>query len=263
MDHKEQTDVKRRDFLKIGAAAAGLGAAMAGIGGLGCEKKRGVGEARTLFKTSPLETVRVGYVGVGSQGTSHVRNLLKVEGAEIVAVCDMVEDRARNVQKLAKEAGKKEPEIYINGAEDYKRMCQREDLDLIYTATPWNLHVPVCVEAMNNGKHAATEVPAAVTLDECWQLVETAEKTNLHCIMMENCCYDRFEMMIFNMINKGLLGELLHATCGYLHDLRHHKLSKTGYWNMWRLAHSIKRNGDVYPTHGLGTGYAGYGYQQR
>jgi predicted dehydrogenase len=131
-------------------------------------------------------------------------------------------------------------------------MCDEEDLDLVYTATPWRWHVPILVTAMNTGKHAATEVPAAVTIDECWELVETAEKTGLHCVMMENCCYDRVELMVLNMVRKGLLGELLHAKCGYLHDLRDLKLSPEGYQGMWRIQHSIDRDGDLYPTHGLG-----------
>ena len=130
-------------------------------------------------------------------------------------------------------------------------MCDAEQLDLVFTATPWELHAPVCVAAMRAGKHAATEVPMAVTVEECWQLVETAEQTNRQCVMMENCCYDRTEMMILNMVRSGLFGELLHAECGYLHDLRVLKLTDF-YEQRWRIAHSIRRNGDLYPTHGLG-----------
>jgi predicted dehydrogenase len=105
---------------------------------------------------------------------------------------------------------------------------------------------------MRKGKHAATEVPMAPTIDECWQLVDTSESTRRHCVMMENCCYDREEMIILNMVRQGVFGELLHAECGYLHDLRNHKLSRTYYEGRWRLAHSVRRNGDLYPTHGLG-----------
>jgi predicted dehydrogenase len=129
-------------------------------------------------------------------------------------------------------------------------MCERDDIDLIYTATPWKWHVPVCLEAMNTGKHAATEVPAATSLDECWQLVETSEATGKHCIMMENCNYDRVEMMILNMVSQGLLGELVHAECGYLHDLRAVKYDMEGE-GVWRRQWSIDRNADLYPTHGL------------
>jgi predicted dehydrogenase len=130
-------------------------------------------------------------------------------------------------------------------------MCAEEDLDLVFTATPWEWHVPVCVAAMKNGKHAATEVPAAITLDECWELVETAEKKNKHCVMQENCCYDRIELMTLNLVRQGVLGEVLHAEAGYLHDLREVKFSSQGE-GLWRRAHSVKRNGNLYPTHGLG-----------
>ena len=149
------------------------------------------------------------------------------------------------------EAGQPKPEGYTRGEYDFERLCEREDLDLIYTATPWKWHVPVCVAAMKAGKHAATEVPAAITVDECWNLVETSEKTGKHCIMMENCCYGRSELTLLNMVRQGLLGEIIHGECGYLHDLRSVKFSKKGE-GLWRLQHSIVRNANLYPTHGLG-----------
>jgi hypothetical protein len=130
-------------------------------------------------------------------------------------------------------------------------MCEAEALDLVFTATPWEWHVPVCVAAMITGKHAATEVPAALTIDDCWRLVETAEQQARHCVMMENCCYDRPEMLCLNLVRRGLLGEVLHAEGGYLHDLRAVKFSSDGE-GLWRRAHSEKRNGNLYPTHGLG-----------
>jgi predicted dehydrogenase len=130
-------------------------------------------------------------------------------------------------------------------------LCDEQDLDLVFTATPWEWHAPVCKAALQRGKHAATEVPLCVTLEECWELVELAEQSQRHCVMMENCCYDRTEMMILNMVRHGLFGELLHAECGYLHDLRELKLTDY-YEGNWRVRHSIRRNGDLYPTHGLG-----------
>jgi hypothetical protein len=150
-----------------------------------------------------------------------------------------------------KEAGQPTPTLYTRGERDFERLCAEEDVDLVYTATPWRWHVPVCVAAMTNGKHAATEVPAAITLDGCWELVETAERTRRHCIMMENCCYDRPEMMCLNMVRRGLLGEVVHGEGGYLHDLRAVKFSRSGE-GLWRREHSIKRNANLYPTHGLG-----------
>lgn len=203
------------------------------------------------FAAPPLEVVRVGYVGVGGMGTAHVENLLKIPGAEIRAVCDIVSARVERAQQLCLDAGRARPDGYSRGEHDYKNLCARSDIDLVYIATPWEWHVPMCLEAMSNGKHAAVEVPAALTLDECWQLVETSESTRKHCLMMENCYYDKMEMMILTMVKQGLFGELLHAECGYLHDLREVKHDMEGE-GVWRRAHAMKRNGDLYPTHGLG-----------
>ena len=179
-------------------------------------------------KVRPIDVVRIGFVGVGGRGTGTVGELLKLEGVEIRAICDIVEGKVAAAQDMIVKAGKPKPEGYSRGKTDFRRLCEREDLDLVYTATPWEWHVPVCLAAMNNGKHAATEVPAAVGLDECWSLVETAEKTGKHCVMMENCCYDRTEMMILNMVRRGLLGTLLHGEGGYLHDRRLSMFGKTG-----------------------------------
>ncbi len=240
----------RRDFLKIGAAA-GLGAAVAGLNlGAGARPKAG-GASRTEFKVAPIPKVRAGFVGVGGMGSAHVVNYLNIEGVEIKAVCDIVPEKVERAQKWVVDAGQAKPAGYSRGPTDFKRMCETEDLDLVMTATPWEWHVPVCVAAMKNGKHAATEVPAAMSLDDCWELVETAERTNRHCQMMENCCYDRIELMTLNLVRKGVLGEILHAECGYLHDLREVKFSKEGE-GLWRRAWSRKLNGNLYPTHGLG-----------
>jgi predicted dehydrogenase len=131
-------------------------------------------------------------------------------------------------------------------------MCENEDLDLVYNAAPWRWHAPICLAAMKNGKHTASEVNIGMSLEECWQLVEASEKFKKHCILMENCCYDPTEMLIMNMIREGVFGELIHGECGYLHDLRGLKLSPTFYQGMWRLHQSVKRNGNLYPTHGIG-----------
>jgi len=130
-------------------------------------------------------------------------------------------------------------------------MCADVDCDLVFNATPWEFHVPICVAAMNSGKHAATEVPAAYTVEGCWELVETAERTRRHCVMMENCNYDRTELMWLNMVRQGVLGEILHAEGAYNHDLRSIKFATDGE-GLWRRAHATNRNGNFYPTHGLG-----------
>ncbi len=198
-----------------------------------------------------IEQIRIGFVGAGGMGSIHIQNLARVPGAVITAVCDASEENARQAAKFITDAGHPDPTLYIGGDREFERLCGEEDLELVYTASPWEWHTPICVAAMTNGKHAATEIPAAVTLDECWQLVETAEKTGKHCVLMENCCYDQVELMILNMVRNGLLGDLIHAECGYLHDLRDYKFRHEGA-SSWRTAHSTKRNGDLYPTHGLG-----------
>ncbi len=240
----------RRDFLKTGAVA-GLGTALAGLSLPGPARAGGRGESRTQFKVNPIDPVRVGFVGVGGMGTVHVQNYLNIDGVQIKAVCDIVPEKVARIQKMVVAAGQPEPSGYSRGPTDFVRLCETEELDLIMTATPWEWHVPVCVAAMKNGKHAATEVPAAMSLDDCWELVETAEKYAKHCQMMENCCYDRIELMTFHIVRQGLLGEILHAEAGYLHDLRQVKFSSQGE-GLWRRAWSQKLNGNLYPTHGLG-----------
>ena len=208
--------------------------------------------AAAQHTAKPMDTVRIGFVGVGRRGRGDLDNLLKLEGVEIRAVCDTVQSKVEHAQKMVTDAGQRAPQGYSRGDTDYKRLCARDDLDLVYTATPWRWHTPVCVEAMKNGKHAASEVPIAVTLEECWELVETSEQTGRYCVQMENCNYDRVELMVLNMVRQDLLGELLHARCGYLHDLRGHKFTRRDGGKLWRLQHSLRRNGDLYPTHGLG-----------
>ncbi len=242
-------ELKRRDFLKIGTA--GLGGVVASRM-FHYDARASLSEESMMgYNASPLEVVRIGYVGVGGMGSAHVENLLKIKGAEIRAVCDIVESKVQRTQEMVEKAGFKKPDGYSRGNTDYKRMCERDDLDLIFIATPWEWHVPMCLEAMKTGKHAAVEVPAALTIEQCWQLVESSEQTRKYCIMMENCNYDKVEMMILNMVKKGLFGELLHAECGYLHDLRDVKHDMEGE-GLWRRKHAMQRNGDLYPTHGLG-----------
>lgn len=250
----------RREFLKRAAAAgisASLGVAGAEAGlpagwAVAQDGRRDLGPAPDEpFAAPKLERVRIGFVGVGGMGTWHVTNLLKVEGVEIKAVCDIREEHARRAADMVEKAGQKPPALYTRGERDFERLCQTEELDLVFTATPWEWHVPVCVAAMKAGKHAATEVPAATTIDECWQLVEHAEKHRKHCVMMENCCYDRPELMVLNMVRRGVFGEPMHAEVGYQHDLRALKFSNSGE-GLWRRAHSIRRNANLYPTHGLG-----------
>ena len=248
----------RRELLKLGAAGLGLGAASGlsptpAAADLDHQQQRpDLGPAPVKpFAADPIDIVRVGFVGVGGMGGAHVRNFLGLEGIEIVALCDIDSARNEEVSSWVTDDGRAPPAMYGRHETDFVRMCETEDLDLVFTATPWEWHVPVCVSAMENGKHAATEVPATYTTDDCWRLVEYAEKYRKHCVMMENCNYDRPEMMVFHMARLGLFGDILHAECGYLHDLREIKFSDVGE-GLWRRAHSMVRDGNLYPTHGLG-----------
>ncbi|HSL24183.1 MAG TPA: Gfo/Idh/MocA family oxidoreductase [Vicinamibacterales bacterium] len=243
----------RREFMRITGSL--LGASL-----LGGRRADALGESlrgpqRTLsaepFSAPPLAEVRIGMVGVGLQGTSHIENLLRVPGARVTAVCDIVEEKVQRARKMVADAGQPEPAGFSRGPRDFERLCQANDVDLVFTSTPWEWHVPVCLAAMKNGKHAATEVPAAMSLDECWALVEAAEKHRRHCVMMENCNYGRSELMVLNMARQGLFGEILHAEGGYLHDLRGVKFENANE-GLWRRAWSMKKNANLYPTHGLG-----------
>jgi hypothetical protein len=236
----------RRDFLKIGGAALAGSAVTARR-----EAPAAAQAAAAPFAAPPIETVRIGYVGIGGQGAGHVRNLLRIPGCRITAVCDIRSERTDWATKTITAAGHAAPAVYNRGPRDFERLCETEDLDLVYNATPWEWHVPIMVSAMKNGKHTATEVPAAMTLDDCWEMVETAEKRKKHCVQMENCNYDRMEMMVFNIVRQGLFGEILHAEGGYLHDLRAIKFADEGE-GLWRRAWATKVNGNLYPTHGLG-----------
>ena len=246
----------RRDFLASSAAAT-LGLALGSDGSAHADTKAPTAPAASTYRpaagfaTPPLESVRMAFVGVGLQGGSHVENFLKVQGVEIVALCDIDAPRAAEVAEWVTADGRPAPALYTRGETDWKRLCERDDVDLVFNSTPWRWHVPVCVEAMKNGKHAAVEVPAAYTVDGCWELVETAEQTRRHCVMMENCNYGRSELMVLNMVRQGLFGEILHGEGAYIHDLRAIKLSDRNE-GLWRWQHSVDRNGNLYPTHGLG-----------
>ena len=203
------------------------------------------------YAAPKLNTVRIGIIGLGMRGPGAVERMSLIEGVEIKALCDKDPARAAAAQKILTAAGLPAATEY-SGADGWKALCERDDIDLVYICTPWKLHTPMAVYAMKNGKHAATEVPAAVTLDECWQLVETSEKTRKHCMMLENCCYDFFEQLTLNMARQGMFGELVHAEGAYIHDLRDLNFAKDGYADMWRLRENASRNGSLYPTHGLG-----------
>ena len=204
------------------------------------------------YAAPKIDKVRIGIIGLGMRGPGAVERMSFIEGVEIKALCDQYPDRVAAAQKILEKKGLPKATEYSGSKDAWKELCNREDIDLVYITTPWSWHTPMAVYAMLHGKHAATEVPAAQTIEECWQLVETSEKTKKHCMMLENCCYDFFELLTLNMTRNGMFGELVHAEGAYIHDLRSLNFDKKGYAEMWRLKENGKRNGNLYPTHGLG-----------
>ena len=254
----------RRNFIRLAAAgSAALGLApVSRVFGSQTTQDQGNNQVAAVqarkgksvmgLRCEPLKTVRIAIIGLGMRGSDAVRRLLQVEGTEIKAIADVVEKNVTEANKRIIEAGLPAA-LAFTGEEDWKKICERDDIDLIYQCTPWLLHTPIAVYAMKHGKHAAIEVPAALSLAECWQLVDTAEETQRHCMMLENCCYDFFELTTLNMARNGIFGEIMHAEGAYIHDLRWLKFMKEGgYHNMWRLDYSKIHNGNPYPTHGLG-----------
>jgi predicted dehydrogenase len=245
----------RRDFLRN--ITLGSGAIVTGIQAEGSPLTFSPSHTPVMqqnmsgFAAPKMDKVRIGIIGLGMRGPGAVERMCFIEGAEVVALCDKYPDRVEKAQQILTKAGLPKARAY-SGNDGWKALCESKDIDLVYICTPWKLHTPMAVYAMKNGKHAATEVPAAVTMDECWELVETSEKTKRHCMMLENCCYDFFEMLTLNMARNGMFGELVHMEGAYIHDLRDLNFAKDGYADMWRLKENATRNGSLYPTHGLG-----------
>lgn len=200
------------------------------------------------FAAEPLETVRIGVIGLGMRGPDAVNRFANMDGTEILAICDLYPEKLERTQQILERNGRARAAEY-SGPEGWRELCDREDLDLVYIVTPWDSHTPMAVYAMEQGKHVAIEVPAATTIDECWQLVNTAERTQKHCMMLENCVYDFFELTTLNMAQHGLFGEVIHTEGAYIHNLDPYWRA---YQDNWRYEFNKKNRGDVYPTHGLG-----------
>lgn len=220
---------------------------------------RPAGQKHVLGLTAPkLETVRIGFVGLGGRGPWAVKRYAHIPGVEIVALCDYEEARAEKTQSELRNRGLKPADIYF-GPKGYEELCKRDDIDLVYVATDWNHHFPIAKFAMENGKHAAIEVPAAMNLAQCWELIDLAEKTRLHCFILENCCYDYYEMNALAMAQDGMFGEIIRAEGAYIHTLDG---AWDNYWKdpndndvndlHWRLKYNKENRGDIYSTHGLG-----------
>ncbi len=251
----------RREFLKY-SSLTGVSLALANMmKGLSPNKAENPGDEFTHqidkahfnmcgYAAPKLDTVRIGFIGLGNRGPGAVERMSHIEGAEIKALCDIRPEKVNAVKKTL-EGSIHSPAIYTGKQEEWKKLCELPDIDLVYIATPWSMHTPMALYAMEHGKHVCVEVPAAKTIDECRQLVQTSERTKKHCMMLENVCYDFFELLTLNMVRQGLLGEIVHGEGAYNHDLLLSNFSKTNYYDMWRLKENF-RNGNLYPTHGLG-----------
>ena len=245
--------LSRRSMLRLTAgtaAAAGL-AGRAGGDTLATPARPTAASSMIGVPFEKRERVRFALVGCGGRGRSLLRNMLRVEGVEVKAVCDIVPEKVERMQTMIEKAGQARPEGYSKGETDFENLCARGDLDLVFVATPWNWHVRVAVTAMEGGAHAGVEVPAATTLEGAWRLVDVSEKTQKHCVMLENVCYGWDELFLLNMVQAGALGDLTHAECAYIHDLRRLLFADRGE-GLWRRYEHWRRDGNLYPTHGLG-----------
>ena len=212
---------------------------------------RPAGQQNVLGLTAePIETVRIGVVGLGMRGSEAVNRLSQIPGSVITALCDLLPDRVEASQAIIAERGR--PAVtgtYSGSQESWRGLCEQADVDLVYICTDWLNHYPIAMYAMECGKHVAIEVPAALDMDEIWGLINQSEKTRKHCMMLENCIYDFFEMTTLEMAQRGVFGEVIHVEGAYCHNLDPYW---DEYWNNWRLDYNQKHRGDVYPTHGIG-----------
>ena len=204
------------------------------------------------FAAPPLKKIRVGLVGCGARGGGALMTLPKISGVEVTAVCDVRREYLdKAVATVEKRSGGLKPRAFGTGPEAWRDLCQWDGVDVVYNTTPWHLHAPIAVCAMKCGKHVLVEVPSAMFIDECWELVETAEKTKRHCMQLENCCYGEDELLALNLCAKGMLGEILHGEGAYIHD-RRYSIYYSDQWEAWRRRWNVEHAGNQYSTHGLG-----------
>ena len=239
----------RRDFIKK-SAVAGLGLSM-----LPSDSFSKINESK----------VRMGFIGVGLRGQNHLELALQRNDVEVVAICDIQQQMIEMSKAAFKSAGKPLPRIVMDGPHGYKKLLESKDIDAVIIATPWEWHTVMCIDAMNAGKYVGCEVITGMTVEECWQIVHTSERTGMPLMMLENVCYRRDVMAVLNMVRQHLFGEIVHLQGGYQHDLRGIKFNggkasedgvefgeKAFSEAQWRTQHSVMRNGDLYPTHGIG-----------
>ena len=256
--------MRRREFLKS-TAWMGIAAVAAGFADNPLKLAGATGAPMQGFALKPIKKVRVAIIGVGRRGISALRRVSMIPGTEVVAVADLFQDRIDESVKWLRDNGKPVPSFAKAGPEEYKRICDSDRVDVVYNVTPWHMHEPIAVCAMEHGKVALNEVPGAQTVDGCWHLVETSERTKIPCMMLENCCYGEEELLMLNMAKLGLFGEITHGEAAYIHDQRELQFRSDRYHTMdgqrdaakagkpgWTLHFYSKYSGNQYPTHGLG-----------
>lgn len=255
---------KRRSFIKLTSAAAawiGLGTGAVGkvydieeINEMIHTRAKPIGQRNVIdLRKPPIKQVKVGMIGLGNRGTFQARlvNALCPDKAVINAICDIREARIGPTLESLKENGQ-HPQTYSGDKDAWKELCTRDDIDLVVICTPWDDHMPMATYAMRQGKHVAVEVPLVMTLDDCWQLVDTAEEMQVNCMMLENVCYGAEELWVLNMVEQGVFGTLTYGEAAYIHNLRDSLFGDESYYNDWRIRYHLKQDGNLYPTHGLG-----------
>ena len=218
------------------------------------DKSNNIEKKMLQLQCEPIECVKIGFVGLGVRAKRAVHRMMHIDGCKVVALCDLVNENIEEATGIVTECGHNTPATFT-GNDGWKQLCEQPGVDLVYICTDWASHADIAVYAMQQGKHVATEVPAATTVADCWRLVDTAEQTQRHCIMLENCCYDEFELCTINMVQQGVLGDIIHAEGSYLHDLRERISTNDNgerKWSNWQVEFMSKHNGNPYPTHGLG-----------
>jgi predicted dehydrogenase len=259
----ERSALSRRDLLK-GAAFASAALGGSGLFSPAIAEAITAGTHPDLAPPAPArrasmkgvrfnrhEVVRFGIVGTGLRGRSVLSELLAIDNVKIVAVCDVVADKAQKAVKMCTDAGQPAPAVYTGGDHAFEQLVAREDLDFVYTATPWEWHVPVMLAALKHGHHCGSECPIGTTLKDLWALVDASEAARRHCLHLENCNYGETEMLVNRLVHEGVFGEVLHAEAAYLHDLRE-ILFEDRDEGLWRRAWHTRNNANLYPTHGLG-----------
>ncbi|MCA9438124.1 MAG: Gfo/Idh/MocA family oxidoreductase [Candidatus Omnitrophica bacterium] len=236
-DHRNKT-LRRREFVEGGVGAALALTATSGF---------------SILSANPEpEPVRVGFIGTGNRGRSLLNTLLALPGIKVPALCDIDPEAIVKAKAILKEAEQPEPEAYTENETIYQKLLEREDLDAVLIATPWNWHTPMAVDTMKAGKYAGVEVPAALSVEECWQLVDTHEETGVPCMMLENWSFRRDNLAVLNMVRKGMFGEIVHCHCAHSHDCVDHWFFDREGNMRWGADFLIKYNRDQYPTHSQG-----------